>query len=111
MYVFTVAALYEKTHPEYKNYLYLVAPVSLILLNPIAFILMEISKQRDFENAEFENTRIKKSESLIKISQQVLKGVFLNPIVLMTALGICGNLVFGHVVPDVLGRILNVISK
>ena len=38
-----VAALYGKTHPEFASYLYLVAPISLVFLNPIGFILMEVS--------------------------------------------------------------------
>merc|ERR1719322_493093 len=39
-------ALYEKTAPEIPRYLYLMAPISLAILNPIGFILMEIGKVR-----------------------------------------------------------------
>ena len=42
--LFLVAALYSKTHPEYAAYLYLMAPISLVFLNPIGFVLMEVSK-------------------------------------------------------------------
>lgn len=39
-----VMALYQKTHPEYASALYLMAPISLAILNPIGCIMMEISK-------------------------------------------------------------------
>jgi hypothetical protein len=34
---FAVASLYHKSHPEFPSYLYLVAPISLVFLNPIGF--------------------------------------------------------------------------
>lgn len=37
-------ALYKEVHPEYASYLYLMAPISLAILNPIGLVLMEISK-------------------------------------------------------------------
>lgn len=39
-----VMALYKTIHPEYASYLYLMAPISLAILNPIGLILMEIDK-------------------------------------------------------------------
>lgn len=39
-----VMALYQKAHPEYASYLYLMAPISLAILNPIGYVMMEISK-------------------------------------------------------------------
>ncbi|KOC62245.1 Integral membrane protein GPR155 [Habropoda laboriosa] len=39
-----IDALYGKTHPEYAAYLYLMAPISLAILNPIGFVLLEIGK-------------------------------------------------------------------
>ncbi|PBC32634.1 Integral membrane protein [Apis cerana cerana] len=75
-----IHALYGKTHPEYAAYLYLMAPISLVILNPIGFVLLEI-------------------------------GIMLNPVLLMTVLGIFGNLVFSHVVPAVLATVLNVFGN
>ncbi|KYQ58710.1 hypothetical protein ALC60_02358, partial [Trachymyrmex zeteki] len=43
-----ICALYGRTHPEYAAYLYLMAPISLAILNPIGFILLEIGKRRNF---------------------------------------------------------------
>ena len=39
-------ALFLKTHPEYPDYLFLLAPISLAILNPIGLIIMEISNRR-----------------------------------------------------------------
>lgn len=44
--IFVVDALYRSTYPEYLQYIYLVAPVSLMLLNPIGFALCEVQKWR-----------------------------------------------------------------
>lgn len=44
--VFLVDALYRSTYPEYLQYIYLVAPVSLMILNPIGFALCEVQKWR-----------------------------------------------------------------
>lgn len=43
---FLVDALYQSTYPEYLQYIYLVAPVSLMLLNPIGFALCEVQRWR-----------------------------------------------------------------
>jgi predicted permease len=34
------------SHTEYKSFLYVVAPISLVLLNPIGFMLMEITRHK-----------------------------------------------------------------
>lgn len=41
---YIVLALYKHIHPDYVSYLYLMAPISLAILNPIGLILMEIDK-------------------------------------------------------------------
>lgn len=40
-----VSAIYSETHPDYIHYIYLLAPISLCILNPIAFILLEINEK------------------------------------------------------------------
>ena len=39
-----VSAVYGETHPDYLNYIYLIAPISLCILNPIAFLMMEANE-------------------------------------------------------------------
>lgn len=38
-----VQALYHHAHPEYEKYLFLMAPLSLAILNPIGYIFLEFS--------------------------------------------------------------------
>jgi len=45
-----LTAIYGTTHPDYPMYLYLLAPVSLAVLNPIGFVLMEIGRNNDNNN-------------------------------------------------------------
>ncbi|KAK7901350.1 hypothetical protein WMY93_018119 [Mugilogobius chulae] len=47
-----VEALYRSTYPEYLQYIYLVAPVSLMILNPIGFALCEIQRWRQASHPE-----------------------------------------------------------
>ena len=53
--IFSVHALYSTTHPEFASYLYLVAPISLVFLNPIGFIMMEVRK---FEDVSISSSKI-----------------------------------------------------
>jgi hypothetical protein len=49
-----------------------------------------------------------RKNSKLKVAGAVAKSIILNPIVLMTALGIVGNLVFSHTLPAALSGILQV---
>ena len=37
-------AIYGQSHPEYSSYMYLLAPISLVILNPIGFIILEVGR-------------------------------------------------------------------
>lgn len=112
--VVSVDALYKPTHPEYATYLYLMAPISLAILNPISFILMEIAKRNNptgvnellINDGELGNVSTHKMR--LKMIASVAKNIFLNPVILMTILGICGNFVFSHKVPIYLEKVLKV---
>lgn len=95
-------ALYEESHPEYLQYIYLVAPISLVLLNPIGFTLLEIHRQKQ----EAHHQRQK-----ITVILHVIKDVLLNPIVFMAVIGIAGNFLFKQHVPLVIDDILEVLGK
>ncbi|XP_013140248.1 PREDICTED: integral membrane protein GPR155 [Papilio polytes] len=91
-----INAIYEKTHPEYALYLYLMAPISLAILNPFAFVLLEINKQRQ-NTDQSDNTQNQKQYVIkIKMLLQILKGIVFNPVLVMTVLGIIGNIAFKH---------------
>ena len=116
-----VKALYEKTHPQYPSYLYLMAPISLVILNPIAFLFMELGKRRaemvasiqsidsngsSESGSSVSNSKTKKTRASLCVN--ILVKVLFNPVVLMTTLGIIGNFVFHESLPPILGGILNV---
>lgn len=96
----TVLALYTTTHPSYVDYLYLLAPVSLVILNPFGFVLMEVGRHRTDESAQSKCTTV----------ANIARNISTNPIVLMTTLGIIANLIFNHSLPVVLKGVLNVSS-
>lgn len=106
----SVNAIYEKTHPEYALYLYLMAPISLAILNPVAFVLMEINRQREmFQSLTNEEDRTKQL-SKIRVFKQILKGITLNPVLVMTVLGILGNVLFQHELSPYIEGLLEVCS-
>lgn len=83
------------------------APISLAILNPVAFVLMEINKQREISQTQLaENERT--SLSTLKLLKQIVKGIAFNPVLFMTVLGIIGNIIFKHKISIYLEGLLNV---
>ncbi|KAL3969964.1 helicase MOV-10 [Sarotherodon galilaeus] len=83
-------ALYQSTYPEYLQYIYLVAPVSLMFLNPIGFALCENQKWKDQGNHQ---------QSKVVIVGVVVLQVIKNPIVFMVVIGIIAHFVLHQTVP------------
>lgn len=112
-----VAALYSKSHPAYPSYLYLMAPISLVILNPIAFLFMELGKRRTDASTSIDNplipnrSELPKTESTSYLILNILVKVLFNPVVFMTTLGMVGNLVFHQQLPIILEGILKVFGS
>ncbi|XP_023936739.1 integral membrane protein GPR155 isoform X2 [Bicyclus anynana] len=104
-----INAIYEKTHPEYALYLYLMAPISLAILNPLAFVLMEIHKQRQYPPAAAVETR--RHLHNFKMLLQLTKGIVFNPVLVMTVLGIIGNIAFKHQLSVYIEGLLDVFGQ
>lgn len=121
-----VVALYKKIHPEYAAYIYLLAPISLAVLNPIGYVLMEITKlkNRCNENSDEENliarpiqcagteqneNRILKGKILVVF--RTIYSIFFNPILLMTVLGVIGGFAFPNGLPIMISGILQVLGN
>ncbi|KAL0963852.1 hypothetical protein UPYG_G00314390 [Umbra pygmaea] len=85
-----VEALYKNTHPEYLQYIYLVAPVSLMILNPIGFVFCELQKWRDQRGQQ---------KSKFKIVGVVVLQVLMNPIVFMVVIGITFHFLLDRNIP------------
>ncbi|XP_066431916.1 lysosomal cholesterol signaling protein isoform X1 [Eleutherodactylus coqui] len=93
-----VDALYGSTYPKYLQYIYLVAPVSLMMLNPLGFVFCEIQKWRENPNS---------SQGKMKILGLALLRVFQNPIVFMVFIGIAFNFALGQKIPVYLENFLD----
>lgn len=116
-----VVALYGKTHPEYASYIYLLAPISLAILNPIGYVLMEITKinkRLDISSSGFSAIQCPRSQTFENIERQrsnrgkllvvlrTVKNIFLNPVLSMTILGVVGGVVFPNGLPIALTSVL-----
>ncbi|KAL1021746.1 hypothetical protein UPYG_G00017460 [Umbra pygmaea] len=88
-----VDALYRNTHPEYLQYIYLVAPISLMLLNPIGFAFCEVQRWKDNPQRE---------QGKMQIIGVVLLQVLTNPIVFMVVVGIASHFALGQRIPAVI---------
>lgn len=82
--------MYKNTHPEYLQYIYLVAPVSLMLLNPIGFAFCEIQKWRDQRDRQ---------QNKLQIVGVVILQVLKNPIVFMVVIGIIFHFILAQKIP------------
>lgn len=124
-----VTALYSKIHPEYASYIYLLSPISLAILNPIGYVLMEISKikAKAAENQSLETRRPaappcsqlsdadSSSRKLLKgkvlVVVKTIESIFFNPVLLMTVLGVIGGQVFSNGIPVCLSSVLRVLGN
>uniref|UniRef100_A0A8C4NLN8 Integral membrane protein GPR155 n=1 Tax=Dicentrarchus labrax TaxID=13489 RepID=A0A8C4NLN8_DICLA len=93
-----VDALYRSTYPEYLQYIYLVAPVSLMLLNPIGFALCEVQKWRQASHSQ---------HSTLGIVGVVVLQVLKNPVVFMVVVGIIAHFALGQQIPAVLSEFID----
>lgn len=119
-----VDALYSKTHPEYAGYIYLMAPISLAILNPIAYVMMEITnlQKKNKEQSPLSSPsrcpQIGEPQSRRKILRgkclvviHTMRSIFMNPILLMTLLGVLSRLVFSNGLPVFFSSILKVLGN
>lgn len=90
-------SLYKNSHPDYPSYLYIVAPIQLLILNTIGFFIMEMQKQT------FDDT----SKCHI---WKTLKRTLKNPIVFMTIIGMIWNFSFGNKVLPIIDTLLKTLS-
>lgn len=121
-----VTALYNNIHPEFPAYIYLMAPISLAILNPIGYVMMEITNLQIRNNEQTPaqsplrcpQDDLKPSESRRKMLRgkclviiHTLKSIFLNPILLMTLLGVLGSVVFRNGLPNFMSQILTTLGN
>lgn len=99
-------SIYSVSHPEIPNYLYLLAPINLVVLNPLGFIMMEVEKQRSLETTSTRQTKR-------KTAFRIIKAIITNPIIYMSVLGmIFGSTVFkGRPLPAFMDNFLKTLGN
>ncbi|GIY03404.1 integral membrane protein GPR155 [Caerostris extrusa] len=103
-----IASLYGSKRPLYPGYMYLIAPTSLLFLNPLGFILMEAQKNKEAASVESKGSfGITIFRTVGNVSWNILR----NPIVFVTLLGVFGNFLFHGGLPSVLFGILQILSS
>lgn len=101
------------------------APINLAILNPIAYVLMEITNLQNKEkeqtppvspslrctqpNMETSRRKILRGKCLVVI--HTIKSIILNPILLMTLLGVLGRFIFVNGLPVFLSKTLEVLGN
>ncbi|XP_022103953.1 integral membrane protein GPR155-like [Acanthaster planci] len=95
-----INSMYKVRHPDFVSYLYLMAPISLAILNPIGFLSMEIQRNR----------QATRRRSRLAMIGHAVKGLVTNPIIIMVVLGIVGNFAFSHQMPTVITDFLSVLA-
>lgn len=113
-----VAALYHKAHPDYGAYLYLMAPLSLAILNPIGYILLEWSsvkksstKQENYPSTTQEQVDKISGPSKKQLVLAALKSIVFNPILFMTVFGVIGGFLLKDGLPKLVAGVLNVFGN
>ena len=86
---------------SYGDYLFLIAPISFIFLNPIGFAMMEYGKNLKSENRK----------SGLKIAWIVFRGVITNPIVFMAIIGLVLNPIVKHKLPHIITPLFTVLKQ
>ncbi|XP_054718675.1 integral membrane protein GPR155-like [Uloborus diversus] len=76
-----LVSLYGNKHPEFPAYLYIIAPIQLLVLNTVGFFFLEIENGKQEKSCEF---------------LHVLKRTLMNPIVFATVIGMAWNLSYGQ---------------
>ena len=97
-----ISSLYAKTQPTFANYLYVLAPIQLIILNPIGIFMMEIHKA-----GSRQSTNGKRPNLIFP----VLKGILTNPVIFMTVLGLIWNVTLSHSIPVIISSALTSLSQ
>ncbi len=101
-----LTSLYGTSNPQFARYLYVLAPIQLVILNPIGLFLLEIHK---FYRREERTQNL--NHNYLTILLSVMKSIIKNPIIFMTIIGIGWNLMFSHTIPAVLSPLLEVLSN
>lgn len=91
-------SLYANVHTDYPSYVYIIAPIQLVVLNSIGFFLLETEKHKHLQ--QHSNWYF----------LRILKGTVSNPIILMTILGLIWNFTYGNKIMPVFEPLIKALS-
>lgn len=102
----------------YGAYLYLMAPLSLAILNPIGYIMLEWSsvkksstKQENYPSTTQEQVDRIPGPSRKQLVLAALKSIVFNPILFMTVFGVIGGFLLKDGLPKLVAGVLNVFGN
>uniref|UniRef100_A0A6P6Y5K4 Integral membrane protein GPR155-like n=1 Tax=Dermatophagoides pteronyssinus TaxID=6956 RepID=A0A6P6Y5K4_DERPT len=104
-------SLYGQTKTSFTDYLYILAPIQLLILNPIALFSIEISQILDEQQQPSSSNNDRRYLKYIHTLKRILKRIFINPIILSTILGIIVNLITANEMPKVFIPFLKSLSQ
>lgn len=100
-------AVFRDPHTKFLvDYLFLAAPITLAILNPIALAFLEYQKAIDSDQAGGEDNKI----SYKKIAWTTIKGIITNPLVFMIVFGITFNFIFKQHLPSIVEGLFSSLS-
>ena len=97
-----VQATFNQRSNEYLlSYVYLAAPISLAIVNPLGFALLEYQKAKDeaISTPKYETVTNKNRVLIRKIVFNTVKGIVTNPFVFMIVFGIAFNFILEKKLP------------
>jgi predicted permease len=95
-----ISSLYAEIQPFYAEYLYVLAPIQLLVINPAGIFMMELNRQ-------LSNSNISSRTLLIAVVCGVLK----NPVIIMTVAGLLWNVLGPHKLPLVMSSTMDVLAQ
>ena len=97
------AVFHDPSTKDLVNYVYMAAPISLAILNPIGFALLEYQKAIDNQGEKTVNFK--------QIFLTTVKGVVTNPLVFMIVFGIAFNFILSQQIPTILVQLFDSLSS
>lgn len=97
-------SLYRDKNKNFPDYLYVLAPLQLVLINPCSIFMMDFYKVKQ----QFHSSRALRPLHMIA---KVSKRTFFNPIIIMTFAGIAWNFVMGPSIPVILEGLITTLGN
>lgn len=104
-------SLYGNSKTSFTNYLYILAPIQLLILNTIALFLIEISQILDEQHRQQQSNSNSLCLKYMSTVKRIVRRIFINPIILSTLLGIVVNVATNGQIPKVFVPFLQSLSQ